>query len=154
MLAGSGSYPIRLGREPQHIIFGKIHFLLTSENEFFRNKTWRNYKFAWNSWICLLWEFCHLHLRALIACDVSDALNFCALAFELDGIFSVPQQSLGKVDEWLFLNWYVAGKHTTFQCTCPYMCLIYCHFPMFTILLLCYWPLQWARLQLKILIGL
>ena len=30
------------------IIFGTMHFLLISENEIF--KTWRNYKFAWNSW--------------------------------------------------------------------------------------------------------
>ena len=36
------------------IIFGQMHLLLISENEIFYeiklNKTWRNYKFAWNSW--------------------------------------------------------------------------------------------------------
>ena len=33
------------------IIFGKINFLPISENLFFhKNKKWRNYKFAWNSW--------------------------------------------------------------------------------------------------------
>ena len=35
VLAGSGSYQIFIGREPQHFIFGKILLLLTSENEFF-----------------------------------------------------------------------------------------------------------------------
>ena len=31
------------------IIFGKIHFLLNQKMSFSWNKTWRNYKFAWNS---------------------------------------------------------------------------------------------------------
>ena len=35
IMTGSGFYQIWLGREPQHIIFGKIHFMLISENEFF-----------------------------------------------------------------------------------------------------------------------
>ena len=33
--------------------FGNIHFLLLSENEIFQNKTWRHYKFSWNSCIAI-----------------------------------------------------------------------------------------------------
>ena len=33
----------------QSIIFGKMHFLLISERAFSWNKTWRIYKFVWNS---------------------------------------------------------------------------------------------------------
>ena len=42
------------------IIFGQMHFLLISENEIFHekklNKTWRNYKFAWNSCISFIFR--------------------------------------------------------------------------------------------------
>ena len=54
------------------IIFGKMHFLLISENEFFSwNKSWRNYKFSWNSHDAIVDIADNAVWRSLIALDES-----------------------------------------------------------------------------------